>query len=492
VNKELKPIVSKLMEIQRKVEPLGGRIPQFALFGAILENIVESLKTGRDPSGGPVNYREIVAAIDPLARLFESLGFMHLARDIVLVQKSLQDLDSSGAPPRPTSIVPTASPSVRPAVEETVRIRPLQDRPSDVLPPVAEPVALPPLRHRPAVERPVTALAAAAVDGRSIRTSTFNRYVWLHAFIGACIAFSAADRWVSLALFPRILISIVVGVLAGSLVAWIHGASMALLKRRGASLAAGVLILALVVLPWLASWIQAMVLIAENWDTLKGGALEEPAPAATTAVSPAPVPEDASTRQAAQQSPQQKAVVTSPSPKSALPPDLLAGHRIVTALEALRAHDYATARRNLDAAERIAGKSREVLEAARHLILGLTAAAEDAVSAGDTALVRRRLDEAESVAVHYGFPADAIVERRAVLFPQGETAVEVRTAGEVRPYVGTTVKVVLQTGEVKEGKILRVDDDAVYMEVLTTISGGKVSFRHSIPITDISVIRVPR
>ena len=117
---DLRPLIARLKEIERKCDSMGTRNEEFPLMKDRLASIIARLEAGEEPSGEPLAYRAMARELFPVAHLFESVGFMSVGKEISHVERALQDLE-----PEPTASIagsasgrrrPTSSASVTPPV----------------------------------------------------------------------------------------------------------------------------------------------------------------------------------------------------------------------------------------------------------------------------------------------------------------------------------------------------------------------------------------
>jgi hypothetical protein len=94
---ELRPVIARLKEIERKCDSMGTRNEEFPLMKDRLASIIARLEAGEEPSGEPLAYRAMARELFPVAHLFESVGFMSVGKEITHVERSLQELEP--APP---------------------------------------------------------------------------------------------------------------------------------------------------------------------------------------------------------------------------------------------------------------------------------------------------------------------------------------------------------------------------------------------------------
>ena len=106
---ELRPMIARLREIEKKCASMGSRNEEFPLVQERLSSIIKRLEAGEEPSGEPLAYRAIARELFPVAHIFESVGFMSVGKEIAHVERTLQDL----APEAPVSDAPTAGSAAR-------------------------------------------------------------------------------------------------------------------------------------------------------------------------------------------------------------------------------------------------------------------------------------------------------------------------------------------------------------------------------------------
>ena len=112
---DLRPLIRRLREIEKKCVSMGTRNEEFPLMQERLASIIRRLEAGEEPSGTPISYRAVARELFPVAHLFESVGFMSVGKEIAHVERTLNDLEpepeippSSAVPPRPAGSSPAA------------------------------------------------------------------------------------------------------------------------------------------------------------------------------------------------------------------------------------------------------------------------------------------------------------------------------------------------------------------------------------------------
>ncbi len=94
----LRPLVARLLEIERKCGTLGPRNEEARDMAARLHAIIAELSQGGADGLPPPRCRELARQLFPVARLFESLGFISVAREISHVERLLTEMDPAPPP----------------------------------------------------------------------------------------------------------------------------------------------------------------------------------------------------------------------------------------------------------------------------------------------------------------------------------------------------------------------------------------------------------
>ena len=92
---DLRPVIGRLQEIRKKCISLGSRNDEAEQMTARLDSVIESLTHEPSDDDPPPAYRELAGQLFPVARLFESLGLLTVARELAHVEKTLIELDPS-------------------------------------------------------------------------------------------------------------------------------------------------------------------------------------------------------------------------------------------------------------------------------------------------------------------------------------------------------------------------------------------------------------
>jgi hypothetical protein len=114
----LRPIIARLSEIERKCRALGPRNDEAVEMASRLAAIIEELSDADTTSATSPRYAELARQLFPVARLFESLGFLSVAKELAHVDRQLTELDPS--PPQRAAAA-TNSPPHRPRAENGER-----------------------------------------------------------------------------------------------------------------------------------------------------------------------------------------------------------------------------------------------------------------------------------------------------------------------------------------------------------------------------------
>jgi hypothetical protein len=125
IDAKLRPLISRLKEIERKCDSMGTRNEEFPLMKERLTSMIARLEAGEEASGEPLDYRGMARDLFPVAHLFESVGFMSVGKEIAHVEKSLQNLAPESAVPAgktaPTRPSATSSAAIAASPEATDR-----------------------------------------------------------------------------------------------------------------------------------------------------------------------------------------------------------------------------------------------------------------------------------------------------------------------------------------------------------------------------------
>ena len=122
----LRPLVARLLEIERKCRALGPRNEEARDMAARLQAIAGELSRGGHDGAPPPRYRELARQLFPVARMFESLGFMSVAREVAHVDKLLAEMEP-GAPAPASAPAPVAPTAVTPARDVPLPAPPATD-----------------------------------------------------------------------------------------------------------------------------------------------------------------------------------------------------------------------------------------------------------------------------------------------------------------------------------------------------------------------------
>ena len=133
---ELRPVIARLKEIERKCDSMGTRNEEFPLMKDRLTSIIARLEAGEESSGEPLAYRAMARELFPVAHLFESLGFMGIGKEIAHVERALQDFEPASASPDGPGLAgrpsPTTSAAATPSTTEAGAQDPIPVNDDDV------------------------------------------------------------------------------------------------------------------------------------------------------------------------------------------------------------------------------------------------------------------------------------------------------------------------------------------------------------------------
>lgn len=90
---DLRTILARLREIERKCRSMGQRSQVLADLVPRVTEILECLESSSPPEAGSL--RALARQLSPVEQAFESLGFVTVGREVRYVERALEDLDSA-------------------------------------------------------------------------------------------------------------------------------------------------------------------------------------------------------------------------------------------------------------------------------------------------------------------------------------------------------------------------------------------------------------
>lgn len=116
---DLRPIIARLRDIERKCSSMGSRNEEFPLMRSRVAAVIARLEALEGGAGDAVGLSALARELFPVAHLFESVGMMAVGREIAHVERSLRELDSEPAPPPAGALrQPAAAPAGAPRVPQ--------------------------------------------------------------------------------------------------------------------------------------------------------------------------------------------------------------------------------------------------------------------------------------------------------------------------------------------------------------------------------------
>jgi hypothetical protein len=94
VEPDLRPVIARLREIQRRCDAMGSRNEEFPQMEERLAAIIKRLEAGEEESGEPLRFGAVAREIFPVAHLFESYGFLGVGKEVAHVERALRELAS--------------------------------------------------------------------------------------------------------------------------------------------------------------------------------------------------------------------------------------------------------------------------------------------------------------------------------------------------------------------------------------------------------------
>lgn len=96
---DLRPIIARLRDIERKCTSMGSRNEEFPLMRSRVAALIARLEAVESGAGDAVGFSALARELFPVAHLFESVGMMAVGREVAHVERSLRALDPVPAPP---------------------------------------------------------------------------------------------------------------------------------------------------------------------------------------------------------------------------------------------------------------------------------------------------------------------------------------------------------------------------------------------------------
>jgi hypothetical protein len=134
---DLRPVVARLVDIQRKCSALSAQRKEVGELIPVLDALIQTLRVGHGPRGEAVSLREAAVPIGAWGRRLERLGLPALGREVAHAEKTLAAADDAGAAHRRAEMA-----TARPA--DAVAVPPAPRAPT----PIPAPLSAPPRRRR--------------------------------------------------------------------------------------------------------------------------------------------------------------------------------------------------------------------------------------------------------------------------------------------------------------------------------------------------------
>lgn len=155
IERRLQPIIARLREIERKCRALGPRNDEAREMADRVDGVVRELTRPREGEGPPM-YAELARRLFPVARMFESLGFLSVAREVAHVDRLLTAMEPA-VEARPFAPSTSAAPS------SPVESPPPSEQPPSALEPPATSIEGMRRRFPPAVAAALVVLVLAVI-----------------------------------------------------------------------------------------------------------------------------------------------------------------------------------------------------------------------------------------------------------------------------------------------------------------------------------------
>lgn len=447
---ERRLIIARLLEIRRKCKTLSARGEEFAKVEARLQEIIAVLGAGKDPQGRPPDYLELARSLQPAERLFESSGFLNVAREVALAAQALHDL--AGPVPAETQAPLQAKKPTGPKITSAHR------------------------QHEPQPEE-----EQDEADGNNEERQPVFSLLAAYGGAGMLIFWVLSRRLLALDLLPSSAVAVVTGAVVGALLVWLHLVLKPLLAAGGSRKVLAIACYSLVITPWCVAGAAALALISAGFAT-PPTLQPQPTPAPAQAAIPSAARTPAPTPDAQQASPASVPRDLSPAMLPAI---------IGEARQALGSGDLGHAIEHLNEAAVIEPFNSLVLEIAAEVLAGLLEVADSAAQQQDWATAEESLARARDIARRFELDSTPIDEA-AARHARAVRWVDLRPTQvtAIRNASGRRVTVTLTGGGTLEGKVRGLRGAFLLLDMEPELGQGNVAFTKEIPLPTVLKIRV--
>jgi hypothetical protein len=451
---ELRLTVSRLQEVRRKCQGFATRSEEFLQMDDRLAEIIAELQALAERGETGAGLREMSRQLAPVIRLFETSGFLNVARLISTVGEDLAALDPTPQPPPPAARPrsETAEPAQQPA-------------------PVAE--------DEPQRAAGEISEAEEAKAGRRLIAILLPPY----AASGACLAWVVCRTGLGFGQLGAALAAAGIGLAGGLLVAWTHRHTAPLFAMGRDQKALAVMICVLLIGPWCIGGLISAGLLT--------GLVELPQPA-----DPDPQAETAEVQLQSIPAPRVTAV---PVPEQGEQPDLdqLVLDRIDEAVrkanQALDVGDLQSAQDHLFVAAQLSTSQVDIIETARLTITACIDEADSAAARAEWELAESLLTDARAVATRFYLEPETRKVDEAVRRHAQMTHFEILDLDDrssLQATVGREVEIILKNGGILKGRVDSVKGAMLAIDVRSELGGGQARFEKQVSVTSIRQLRL--
>ncbi len=132
---ELRPIIARLRDIERKCTSMGSRNEEFPLMRSRVSALIARLEAVESGADDALGFSALARELFPVAHLFESVGMMAVGREIAHVERSLRELDPGSAHPLAAALL--RQPATGPAAAAARVLPPAEAEPPQLRSPHA-------------------------------------------------------------------------------------------------------------------------------------------------------------------------------------------------------------------------------------------------------------------------------------------------------------------------------------------------------------------
>jgi len=441
---QLHVVITRLKEIQRHCAAFHTRSDEFALMEERVAETIAALERVCQTGSSPRMLSSLASGLLPVERLFETSGFINVARVVAQAAQTLSSL-------YPGTEAPAGLTDTLGSIEATA-------------------------------PRPTSASAGTTPEPAD--TSPPPRITWpllaCYMLCGGFLAHALGHHALGVDRPVMVIVLAALGLALGFAVGRAHAHIMPLLRMGRDQKALGIMLVALLLAPTLIGGALGLLLFVT--DLIPGS--HHPMPQQPAAASSEQIP----TPPAVPTTPPQASLPRS-SPPGTTSESLTAS--IGKAREALQAGDLATTSRFLNRAALIDADDSLVLDTAASLLRATLEQARKLLDQAQWSACEQQVQAAHELALRFRLDLAPITElERELATTARYRDIELPSADTLRSAVGSWVVITLDNGEEVKGVLQTVQPSRLVVRLTSTVAGGEMDFVKELALSEISSIRV--